>query len=90
MPLPSIHEVEACHTCGSREGFYIKSRVSGVAQINYSFDGSGSCNTGMYHSVKHNDGKYAYCQNCCTTIGVWDEHSKKVVPYRVNMTSAAN
>lgn len=83
MPLPSAHEVEACPKCGSRTGFYIRSRVSGLVQINYSFDGSGSDNQDMYTQLNHNDQKFAYCQQCESKIGRWDDKSKSIVSTRV-------
>lgn len=89
MKLPSIHTITECKQCKSNVGFYVKSRVSGEIEINYSFDGTGSDNVGMYDNVRHDDKKYAYCQDCHTTIGIWDDESKRVVPSRVKMSLSA-
>lgn len=79
MTLPSVHTVTECPKCGESEGFFIRSRVSGVIQIHFSFDGTGVDNSGMYDSVQHKDLKLAYCSICSNKLGRWDEESKTVV-----------
>lgn len=82
MTLPSVHTVTECPKCGETDGFFIRTRVSGVIQINYSFDGTSVDNSGMYDSMTHRDLKFAYCSVCRHKLGRWDEESKKVVSER--------
>lgn len=59
-----VEKQEVCQFCGSKEGYYTKSRVSGVAVCKMSFDGSECDNGEMHEGIRYNQGNFAYCSNC--------------------------
>ncbi|MCR1952985.1 hypothetical protein NSA50_18455 [Clostridium sp. DSM 100503] len=56
-----------CPKCGSDDGFYIKTQVTGSTRVCY--DGEGvylmdGANSAIYDHLNHKDGKVAYCMEC--------------------------
>lgn len=56
--------ISECPHCGSDEGYYTKSQVSGVVSYRHNFDGSEQDNTDAYTLLKHKKSKYTYCIAC--------------------------
>ena len=53
-----------CPYCGNNKEYYTKDFVSGRVNYEYRFDGEEADNTGVYDSLRHTSGKYAYCSDC--------------------------
>lgn len=63
---------DKCPHCGSTEGVYTKTNLTGV-RYNMNFDGSEGDNRDMYDNAeKVTAGRMVYCQSCNKTICRWD------------------
>jgi RNase P subunit RPR2 len=60
LPIP----ITQCPHCGSEEGYYTKTQVSGTARYYCHYDGSEAHNEEMYDSLVYKESKYAYCSEC--------------------------
>lgn len=66
----SIAELSKCPHCSSMAGYFRKTKVSGMTETNYSFDGSEAQNEDLHSPLVYVDQKTIYCQNCRESIGV--------------------
>jgi hypothetical protein len=57
--------IDKCPHCGSDNGFYTKDTVkAGHLRYFYNYDGEEADNGDMWDSVRVEQGKYAYCNEC--------------------------
>ncbi|GED72610.1 hypothetical protein BRE01_63120 [Brevibacillus reuszeri] len=57
-------QLAECPHCGSDEGYYTKTQVSGSVRYHGGFDRSERENGDMYEHLSHKSGKVAYCSAC--------------------------
>lgn len=60
--------MKSCPKCGSLE-FYVVTRMSGVGQYHYHFDGTDAYNGELHECLTYRDGKTAYCAKCHKRLG---------------------
>ena len=66
----AIEGLSECPHCGSQSGYFRKTKISGITETNYSFDGSDADNSELHTPAKYVDQKTLYCQDCRKPIGV--------------------
>lgn len=60
-----------CPYCGDASGYYRKTKITGMSQTNYDFDGKISEDNSMLHdSLDYHEYKKTYCQNCNREIKI--------------------
>lgn len=66
----AIAGLAACPHCGASTGYFRKTRVSGMTETNYSFNGAEADNTHLHETLNYVDQQTLYCQECRRRIGV--------------------
>lgn len=66
----AIAGITACPHCRSDSGYFRKTKVTGMTETNYSFDGSDVDNSELHTPVVYVQCKTLYCQDCRKPIGV--------------------
>ena len=66
-----------CPKCHDSTGYYMLSRVSGLAKISFHFDGSDGDSSDMHDSIAYKDLKTMRCLNCHAIVHPLKKNVKK-------------